>query len=141
AMAKESARRYQTASALGDDLSRWLAGDPIRARPAGAIEKGWRWCSRHPLEAILVGSIALLLLVMAIGASASAYWLAQERNNVIAERNTAFENLRESYLSQAQARRWSGQAGRRFTSLDVLAKAAHISPGIDLAHKTAGVHS
>jgi len=135
AMAKESARRYQTASALGDDLSRWLAGDPIRARPAGAIEKGWRWCSRHPLEAILVGSIALLLLVMAIGASASAYWLAQERNNVIAERNTAFENLRESYLSQAQARRWSGQAGRRFTSLDVLAKAADIRPGLDLRNE------
>ena len=51
------------------------------------------------------------------------------------ERNVAVENLRDSYLSQAQALRWSGQAGRRFKSLDALAKAAKIRPGLELRNE------
>jgi len=128
AMAKEPARRYQTASDLRDDLTRWLGGETIRARPAGRLEQTWRWCRRRPREATLIAAIALLLLVLSAGA-----WLSAWRLGV--ERNVAVENLRDSYLSQAQARRWSGQAGRRFKSLEVLSKAAEIRPGLDLGNE------
>src|SRR5262249_20298384 len=38
-LAKEPRARYSDASALAEDLNRWLEGKPIFARPAGTLEK------------------------------------------------------------------------------------------------------
>lgn len=44
AMAKSPAGRYQRASALADDLRRFLAGEPVLARRKGYAQHFWRWC-------------------------------------------------------------------------------------------------
>src|SRR5439155_25650984 len=128
AMAKEPGRRYQSAADLRDDLSRWLSGETIRARPSGRLEKAWRWCRRRPREAALITALAALLVFIAVGASFSAWRLSVAKN-------AATENLRQAYLAQAQAQRWSGQPGRRYKSLEVLAKAVEIRPGLDLRNE------
>jgi hypothetical protein len=64
AMAKAPARRYPTAGELADDLWRYLGHLPIRARPVGLIERGWRWCRRNPLP---VGLLVALSLGSAVG--------------------------------------------------------------------------
>src|SRR5262249_4441711 len=48
AMGKEPGRRYQAAGALADDLRRFLKGEPVRARPVGAVGRLWRWARRNP---------------------------------------------------------------------------------------------
>jgi len=60
---KEPARRYRSAAALGEDLRRLLAAEPITARPAGPAERLWRWCQRNPLVAALAGGIALTMVL------------------------------------------------------------------------------
>jgi tetratricopeptide (TPR) repeat protein/tRNA A-37 threonylcarbamoyl transferase component Bud32 len=55
---KDPARRYESAAELAEDLRRFEAGEAIRARPAGAHERLWRWCRREPV----VASMALALL-------------------------------------------------------------------------------
>src|SRR5207244_12767317 len=46
-LAKEPSRRYESASALADDLRRWLAGEAIHARSVSTPEKLWLWARRH----------------------------------------------------------------------------------------------
>jgi len=63
---KEPARRYETAQALCDELTRYLAGEPILARPVGIVERSWRLCKRNPRVAISSGLAGFLLLFAAI---------------------------------------------------------------------------
>lgn len=62
AIAKETDRRYQTAGDLGDDLRRWLNGEPIHARPARRAERVWRWSRRRPLVASLSTAVVVAVL-------------------------------------------------------------------------------
>ena len=72
AMGKETGERYQTAGELADELRRFLNNEPIQARPAGALERSWRWCRRNPVTSGLMAAIAVLL----IGSSVGGHWLA-----------------------------------------------------------------
>src|SRR5205085_187539 len=59
AMAKAPARRYAGAAQLADDLRRWLAGEPVKARPVGPVGRLGRWCRRNPLAASLLLAVSL----------------------------------------------------------------------------------
>jgi WD40 repeat protein/serine/threonine protein kinase len=65
ASAKDAKDRYSTAEALGEDLRRFLADEPIRARRVGALERAWIWAKRRPAAAtlLLVSAVAALALV------------------------------------------------------------------------------
>src|SRR5262249_49751058 len=51
----EPHRRYATASELAGDLERFLAGQPVHARPVPWWERGWKWARRRPAMAALGG--------------------------------------------------------------------------------------
>src|SRR5262249_3013982 len=62
---KEPRKRYASAAALADDLRRFLAHEPIRARPVGLFGRTWRWCRRRPAAAALLGVSAAAALAVA----------------------------------------------------------------------------
>jgi serine/threonine protein kinase len=66
-LAKDPAGRYATPEALAEDLRRFLADRPIKARRSSALERLARWCRRNPALAVLVTSVFVLLLVIAVG--------------------------------------------------------------------------
>jgi formylglycine-generating enzyme required for sulfatase activity len=57
---KEPARRYASAEELANDLRRFRAGEPIRARPVGVMERVSKWARRRP-------ALAALLFVTVLG--------------------------------------------------------------------------
>jgi tRNA A-37 threonylcarbamoyl transferase component Bud32 len=79
---KEPRKRYASAAALAEDLRRFLAGEAIHARPARAIERGWRWCRRHRALASLAASIVVGLVL-------SSYLLVTMRAHAVAQRDKA----------------------------------------------------
>ena len=62
---KETSRRYTSASALADDLRRFLDGRPVQARPVTNLSRYWRWCRRKPLKAALAATVVFSLMSMA----------------------------------------------------------------------------
>lgn len=64
---KEPSRRYGSAEAVAEDLERWLAGEPIRARPSGARERAVKWARRRPAAAALV-ALSLTIVLVVFGA-------------------------------------------------------------------------
>ncbi len=60
-LAKDPSQRYQSAADLAEDLRRYLAGEPVRARPGTVVGRSWSWCRRKPALAILGGTLAVVL--------------------------------------------------------------------------------
>ncbi len=65
ALAKDPERRYRSAAEFADELERFANGQPIEARPASLLERGWRRCRRNPVVAGLSGVVLLLVLALA----------------------------------------------------------------------------
>ena len=83
ALEKERDRRYQSARELADDLRRYLAGDPILARPSSRIYVLRKRLTKHRLAAgIGVAVVALVLMGLV-----TAAW--HQRQRVANARRTA----------------------------------------------------
>jgi WD40 repeat protein/tetratricopeptide (TPR) repeat protein/tRNA A-37 threonylcarbamoyl transferase component Bud32 len=116
ALAKSPGRRYATARALADDLRRWLAGEPVHARPVGRPEKLWRWCRRHPAPALAAAAV-LATVVLAFGIVAhsrdEAVKLAQV-NDELARRNLLMaEEQKELAAREAEHARQQEEHARQ----------------------------
>jgi serine/threonine protein kinase len=66
AMAKSPGRRFPTATALAQDLQRWLRDEPIQARSVSQSERVWRWCCRNPSTTGLVTVIFMLIVALVV---------------------------------------------------------------------------
>ena len=62
---KDPGRRYQTSREMSDDLTRFLTGQAVIARPVGPLGQAWRWYRHHPEAAMwTAGGYAMCLGVL-----------------------------------------------------------------------------
>jgi serine/threonine-protein kinase len=91
---KEPRHRYASAAALAEDLGRFRASQPIRARPASVWERLWKWARRRPAQAALVGvTVAAVVAVLAVVLVGNVR-LREQRNLAEERRRQAVANLK-----------------------------------------------
>ncbi len=105
AMAKQPRGRFVDCREMGDDLRRWLDGQPIRARRLGPVERFSRWCRRNPAVAALSATAVVLLVAVAVAASVAYFFADQAYVQEAAARQHA-ETLRQE--AEAAAIREAG---------------------------------
>jgi tetratricopeptide (TPR) repeat protein len=88
---KEPARRYPTAKDLAEDLGRYLAGEPVVARPASVAYRFRKWVGRRKALAAAIGiailagiTVAAILAGGAVGRAREAQALREEANRSFA---------------------------------------------------------
>lgn len=128
---KDPQRRYGSAAALSEDLTRWLNHEPVVARRASRLERMAKWSRRQPLLAV---AIALLNLVFFLGLAGILWQWRRAEDNAAAEARqrkraeagqiraeraeaSAEARLYEVRLNYIRANRLTGQAGQRYDSL------------------------
>lgn len=120
AMAKEPQRRYPSAQELGDDLRRFLKGEPIKARPVGQVERLWCWCRRNPTLAATSMFAATALVAVTIVSISFASW-----QSYVARRIRYEQQQTEVALQEARDQRnLADQASEKVRKEQKLTKAA-----------------
>lgn len=105
---KEPARRYSSARAMGDDLGRWLRGEPILARPVTIAERLGKWVRRHPaiaalLATVVIGSVASATTILWQWRRAEQGWSAVRQANTRLQLQRAEEQFARGDSSSAFA--------------------------------------
>jgi formylglycine-generating enzyme required for sulfatase activity len=97
-LSKEPNRRYASAEALADDLRRFQAGEPVKARPVGQLERALKWAKRRPALAALLGvSLVALASLVTVGA-----WFTWKLES---EQKQTKEALRDAQNEAAKAQK------------------------------------
>jgi tetratricopeptide (TPR) repeat protein len=96
---KDQRKRYATAQALADDLHRFLAGEPIRARRVGPVVRLAKWARRRRALAALVAVSIAAALALLVGGAVFTWKLEKERtraNTAATVANLEAEKARRS---------------------------------------------
>jgi formylglycine-generating enzyme required for sulfatase activity len=81
---KEPRKRYRSAALLAEDLRRFRAGEPIRARPVGLLERAVKWVKRNP---VVTAATLAVMLALTLGTTVSylKYRDAEEQKRLAQE--------------------------------------------------------
>ncbi len=126
ALEKEPARRYASAAALGRDLRRHLAHEPIEARPPG-IPFRLRMVARRHRTALAALGVGVLT---AIGVLAIGLWRTRtERDDAVRAKEEALRSRTEALESKREAE----EVSRLFEDALLATDPARLGKGVTLA--------
>jgi WD40 repeat protein len=138
---KEPVRRYSSAAALAQELARFLAGEPILARPVSAPERLWRWCRRRPVVATLGAAVATLVLFVAIAGPIAAVTQSQLRatadkraKEALKAKDEAHEAQKAEAARRIEAEKASYEASTKAIEADFALAQSDLSQAENLHH-------
>jgi len=127
ALGKEPERRYQSAQAFGEDLERFVRGEPVEAHPPSTMYQLRTLVRRHRTMAVSVGVIVLVLAGSAITATAQALALKEQRDRAVRAEEVAADERDE-----AERQKQIAQAVNAFLNEDLLASVSPERHGRDV---------
>jgi len=121
---KEPGRRYVSAAALANDLRRFLAGEPVQARPVGHWEQAVKWVRRRPAVAALLAVSGLAALAL-VGFGVGIWYNGQLQ-----------AALREAESQRTRADELRGEAESQRAQFELLQRQTRYVRDIDLAWRS-----
>ncbi len=106
AIAKDRDGRYATAEDLGNDLLRFLRGEPVQARRPGLFDRAWKWVQRHR-SLVTAGFVTLLMILLVLAVSFAVIKVEQQK---AVEAATVAVQEKQKALSAAQDSRYESLA-------------------------------
>jgi WD40 repeat protein/predicted Ser/Thr protein kinase len=100
ALEKERARRYSSAADLAADLRRWLAHEPILARPSSALYQLRKFARRH--KALVVGVLSVFAALL-IGTIVSLLFAWRAAESAAVAQDKEREATAEAYRARLAA--------------------------------------
>jgi eukaryotic-like serine/threonine-protein kinase len=83
ALEKDPERRYQSAAAMAEDVTRYMTNQPIRARPPSALYQFRKLVARRKVPFASLTAVFALLLGFAITMAAQSARIPSERDKVV----------------------------------------------------------
>lgn len=100
ALAKRPEDRYGSARELADEVRRFLADEPVEARPDSIAMRAARWGRRHRTTVI---SAASILVMLVIGLTTGAALLANANQKINDQRIVAQKNAEQANINFTEA--------------------------------------
>jgi WD40 repeat protein len=102
-LAKKPQDRYGSCQELADDLRRWSASEPVRARPRRLPERLFRWVRRNALVSLLIVLVAVSLVAGTVASSYFALAMRDQRDVSEQRRKEADLGRKEADLARQEA--------------------------------------
>ena len=104
ALEKEKDRRYQSASDLASDIRRYLADEPIVARPPSAAYQFRKFATRHTGLVAGVSAAFVVLLLATIGMAFLTNWaLAEQQRAETEAENARLAEQKQRRLAESES--------------------------------------
>ncbi len=110
---KDPRRRYASADAFTEELKRWLAGEPITARPVGNAARLWMWCRRNPVVSGAAGLLGVALAVVVV----LALLYARQQTHLASARKLYADEQTDRADEQARYASEQAEATRKISGL------------------------
>jgi hypothetical protein len=118
-LAKEPGRRYSSAEELSRDLSRWLRGEPIHARPVGRLERLRFWCRRNRRLAFATGTAVAALVAIITMLGVFAVYQTNNAAEMVLKKKETQDALDDSEKTRKELQK-TDEKRRRFTRQSAL---------------------
>jgi eukaryotic-like serine/threonine-protein kinase len=105
ALEKAPSRRYESASGLGADVRRHLAGEPVVAAPPGAAYLLKKFVRRHRVGTVVAGLLTAAVSLGLVGTSWGVLWALDEKDKSRQAAIRAGEEAARARAAEATARR------------------------------------
>src|SRR5262245_50447476 len=110
ALEKEPERRYRSAAAMAEDVTRYLTNQPIQARPPSAFYQFRKLVARHKVPFASLAAVFTLLLGFAITMAMQSRRIARERDKAVAAEQMAAEQRDAAVQARNAEREQRGAA-------------------------------
>ena len=123
ALERDRTRRYGTPSEFATDLQRYLANEPVTARPASAAYRFSKYVRRHRIGASVAAACLLLLIAFSVMQAVQIRRITQERDKTARERDRA-NRISEFMSRMFKVSDPSESRGNSITAREVLDQAS-----------------